>query len=184
MQGLRGKPAVVSVTAGPGGANTLNGIFGAWTDSIPVIVISGQVRTNTLNKNKKLRQLGDQEIDIIKIMTSLTKYSRLIKSSDNIEYIFNKAINLSLTGRMGPVWLDVPIDIQGKEYAEKKNLEALVTKSVKTQNNFKKLDTLMTKLQKSKRPVILAGNGIHLSNQEPFFSEIYQRYKHTRSYRF
>ena len=87
---IKGKPAVVSVTAGPGGANTLNGIFGAWTDSIPVIVISGQVRTNTLNKNKKLRQLGDQEIDIIKIMTSLTKYSRLIKSSDNIEYIFNK----------------------------------------------------------------------------------------------
>tara|TARA_X000001036_G_scaffold84874_1_gene76964 strand:+ start:4638 stop:6410 length:1773 start_codon:yes stop_codon:yes gene_type:complete len=166
---IKGKPAVVSVTAGPGGANTLNGIFGAWTDSIPVIVISGQVRTNTLNKNKKLRQLGDQEIDIIKIMTSLTKYSRLIKSSDNIEYIFNKAINLSLTGRMGPVWLDVPIDIQGKEYAEKKNLEVLVTKSLKTQNNFKKLDTLMTKLQKSKRPVILAGNGIHLSNQEPSF---------------
>ena len=107
-----GKKSLVCVTAGPGGINALNGVFGAFNDSIPMLIISGQVRTDTLNKNRKLRQLGDQEAPITDIVKKITKYSRLIDKK-SISITNFKALEIMETPRKGPVWLDIPIDIQG-----------------------------------------------------------------------
>ncbi|HEY5106298.1 MAG TPA: thiamine pyrophosphate-binding protein [Caulobacteraceae bacterium] len=112
---LGGKPAILNVTTGPGGINALNGVFGAYTDSIPMIVISGQVRRETIAGNfpSGLRQLGDQEVDIVRMVGGITKYAVTVQDPARIRYEVEKAFHLAVTGRPGPVWVDVPIDIQG-----------------------------------------------------------------------
>jgi acetolactate synthase I/II/III large subunit len=115
---IRKKPAVVCVTTGPGGINAINGVFGAYTDSVPMIVISGQVKTETnivIQKKTNLRQLGDQENDIIYMVKKITKKSLLVKSQIDIIKNFNELIKLSTSGRPGPVWIDIPINIQGEQ---------------------------------------------------------------------
>jgi len=115
---IKRKPAVVCVTTGPGGINAINGVFGAYTDSIPMIVISGQVKIATsmvLQKKTGLRQLGDQENDIIHMVKKITKKSLLIKSKKDLIKNFSYLIKLSYEGRPGPVWMDIPIDIQGEQ---------------------------------------------------------------------
>ena len=163
---IKGKVPVVCLTAGPGGINSLNGIFGAFNDSLPIIVLSGQVRTETLNENKKLRQLGDQEAPITEIVKSITKYSKIIRNPNEIDYELDKALRLATSGRPGPVWLDVPINIQNSAYNKnkQKKLEA-VQESIVKQSEYKKLEVLYEKIKMSKRPVVLAGSGIRISNQ-------------------
>src|SRR6185295_4669800 len=112
------RPAVVNVTAGPGGLNALNGVFGAWTDSIPMVVISGQVKTETLVSSYNvpgLRQLGDQEVDIVAMVRPMTKYAVLVRDPQSIRYHLLRAVHLAVSGRPGPVWLDIPIDIQASQ---------------------------------------------------------------------
>ena len=109
------KLAVVNVTTGPGGLNCLNGVFGQWTDSVPVLYISGQVkRATTLAScpDLNLRQLGDQEADIISVVKPLTKYAVMVKNPLEIKYHLDRAVYEATTGRKGPVWLDIPIDVQ------------------------------------------------------------------------
>ena len=112
---LGGKPAILNVTTGPGGINALNGVFGAFTDSLPMIVVSGQVRRETIAGNfpSGLRQLGDQEVDIVRMVGGITKYAVTVQDPARIRYEIEKAYHLAVTGRPGPVWVDVPIDIQG-----------------------------------------------------------------------
>ena len=112
---LGGKPAILNVTTGPGGINALNGVFGAYTDSLPMIVISGQVRRETIAGNFPigLRQLGDQEVDIVRMVGGITKYAVMVQDPARIRHELEKAHHLATTGRPGPVWVDVPIDIQG-----------------------------------------------------------------------
>ena len=113
------KPAVVCVTTGPGGINALNGVFGAYTDSVPMIILSGQVKTSTSmnhKKLKKIRQLGDQENDIIYMTKKITKESFFLNSKLKIKKNFIRKVKLSFKGRPGPVWFDVPIDIQGQKW--------------------------------------------------------------------
>ena len=150
----------------PWGINSLNGIFGAFNDSLPIIVLSGQVRTETLNDNKKLRQLGDQEAPITDIVKSITKYSKIIRNPNEIDYELDKALRLATSGRPGPVWLDIPINIQNSAYNKykQKKLNAVQESRVK-QSEYKKLEVLYEKIKVSKRPVVLAGSGIRLSNQ-------------------
>ena len=107
-----GKLAVVCVTSGPGGLNTLTGVMGQWTDSVPVLYISGQVRLETTIQNTGLRQLGDQEINIIDIVRPITKYAKMILEAKDIKTVLNQAITEATTGRPGPVWLDIPLGIQ------------------------------------------------------------------------
>ena len=108
-------PALLNVTTGPGGINALNGVFGAWTDSIPMIIISGQVRYDTTMDyaNSNLRQMGDQEVDIISMVSKITKYSKMIKNPDTIGHELAKAFEIAISGRKGPVWLDIPVNVQG-----------------------------------------------------------------------
>ncbi len=106
---------VLNVTTGPGGINALNGVYGAYTDSLSMLVVSGQVKNETYLKNYKtnLRQLGDQEVDIVSMVKPITKYAVTVKDPSEIKEIMDKAIYFLTNGRPGPVWVDVPIDVQG-----------------------------------------------------------------------
>ena len=113
---VKGELSVVCVTTGPGGINTLNGVFGQWTDSVPVLYISGQVKTETLTTSYPeihLRQIGDQEADIISIVKPITKFAEQVKNPLDVKRILDEAIHTAISGRPGPVWIDVPMDIQG-----------------------------------------------------------------------
>ena len=108
---------VVNVTTGPGGLNALNGLFGAWTDSASVLFISGQVKFSTTIHscpNIPLRQLGDQEVDIISVVKPLTKYAEMVIDANKIKYCLDKAVWEATHGRKGPVWLDIPMNIQSR----------------------------------------------------------------------
>ena len=111
---LSGRLAALNVTTGPGGINALNGVHGAYTDSIAMIVVSGQVKRETLASNApvRLRQMGDQEADIVAMVKPITKYAVMVTDPQDIRYHLEKALWLAETGRPGPVWLDIPIDVQ------------------------------------------------------------------------
>jgi acetolactate synthase-1/2/3 large subunit len=115
---VKNKPAIVNVTTGPGSINSLNGVHGAYTDSIPMIIISGQVKRETIMSsytNPGLRQLGDQEVDIISMVKGITKYAVEITDPNTIRYHLEKAIYLSTSGRPGPVWISIPVDVQAAD---------------------------------------------------------------------
>ncbi len=118
---IAGVPGVVNVTTGPGGINALNGVFGAWTDSIAMLVLSGQVKRQTCMATAgthNLRQLGDQEVDIISMVRGVTKYAALIDDPASIRYHLERGWHLCRTGRPGPCWLDIPIDVQSAQIDE------------------------------------------------------------------
>ena len=169
---ISGKIGAINVTTGPGGINALNGVFGAWVDSIPMIVISGQVKRETMmsqyNLQGKLRQLGDQEADIVTIVNSITKYSKVITDPMNIRYEVEKAIFLAKNGRPGPCWIDIPGDIQGMDVNpdELKSFNPAIDE-IKINDNV--ISNVLSKLINSKRPVIYAGSGIWLSKTHDKF---------------
>lgn len=162
-------PSVVNVTAGPGSINAINGVFGAHVDSIPMIIISGQAKTTTLvnsYKDDKLRQLGDQEVDICSAMRKMTKYIKQLRKPEDIKYELEKCIYLSMNGRPGPCWLDIPIDIQGTFVDEKEliGFENFYEKNHSLPNLNKNLPILLEKIKNSKRPLIYVGSGIRASD--------------------
>jgi acetolactate synthase I/II/III large subunit len=167
--------AVVNVTSGPGGINALNGVFGAWVDSIPMLVISGQVKRETLMATYSLpglRQIGDQEADIIGMVKGITKYSVLVTDPVMIRYHLDKAVHLATSGRPGPCWLDIPIDVQASRI-DPAGLPAYDPAEDEPGCPLGHLPSLcrdiVVRLQAAKRPVILAGKGIRLADAlEPF----------------
>ena len=167
------KLAVVNVTTGPGGLNCLNGVFGEWTDSVPVLYVSGQVKQSTTLSSCSsipLRQLGDQEVDIVSCVKSLTKYAVTLQNPKDIEYILDKAVYLATHGRKGPTWIDIPINLQATTIDETKlrkydpkedelhlpDIQAGLLKTVQM-------------LEVAERPVIIAGHGIRLANAKKEF---------------
>lgn len=161
--------AVVNVTTGPGGLNCLNGVFGQWTDSVPVLYISGQVKYSTTMASCPdipLRQLGDQEVDIISVVKPLTKYAKMVTEPNEIKYHLDKAIYEATTGRFGPVWLDIPINIQAAMIEEDELAEFISPK--KEEYKFD-ISEVINKLKTAKRPLIVVGNGVHCSKQENNF---------------
>lgn len=178
---LTGNPALVCVTTGPGGINTLNGVFGAWTDSLPMIIISGQIRYETTVRSSglNLRQLGDQECDIVKMVESITKYAVMVTDENTIKYHLEKAWFLANSGRKGPVWLDIPMNVQGAFVEEKKlqsfnkhhlrdkaafNLPAPVAKS--------QLKSLINRFKEAQAPVVMLGTGVRIAQQQQTVTEI------------
>jgi acetolactate synthase-1/2/3 large subunit len=132
-----GKIGVAIVTTGPGGTNTMTGLIGAWLDSIPVIFISGQVKYETCIdscRGIQLRQLGDQEINIIDMVKPVTKYAKMIINPLEIGKVIDEAIEIAASGRPGPVWIDIPLNVQGAMIDEGK------LKKYK-KNNIKQQDT-------------------------------------------
>lgn len=163
------KLAVVNVTTGPGGLNCLNGVFGQWTDSVPVLYVSGQVKYSTTMASCKkipLRQLGDQEVDIISVVSPLTKYARMITEPNEIKYHIDRAIYEATNGRKGPVWLDIPINIQST-YIDEGELKEFEPPKVDIADL--KVDVVINKLKSAKRPLIVAGHGIRLAGMQNEF---------------
>lgn len=179
---LTNKPALVSVTTGPGGINALNGVLGAYLDSLPMIIVSGQVKSTTtvryhnqLHPDKPLRSFGDQEYDITKITKEMCKYACLLEHPNDIAYVLEKALYLANHGRKGPVWIDIPLDFQAA---------IIDTKQLKTYNpkedsshlpkpiDEKTVNTILEKIKKAKRPVIYTGNGIRLANAADVFKKV------------
>ena len=166
---IANKPALLNVTTGPGGINALNGVFGAYTDSVPMIVVSGQVKRETclgFNPVPGLRQLGDQEVDIISMAKPITKYTHLLKDALDIGDIINNAYIEATQGRPGPVWIDIPVDLQGTQLPE--DFVHRITMPLPEKNLMPKIAdqeifTVLEWLSTAKRPVILAGSGIRIA---------------------
>ncbi len=171
---IKKKPAVASVTSGPGGTNAITGVIGAWIDSIPMIIISGQVETKDLIGKSGTRQIGIQEANIIDLVKPITKYAKTIKKKDNLEKELNDAIKLSEEGRPGPVWLDIPLDIQSKKF-KNKSMKKKAPKKIKKAISKEKLNKIYNDIQNSKRPLILIGNGVHISKSEENFKNVIKK---------
>jgi len=169
-----GKMAVVNVTTGPGGLNTLTGVMGQWTDSVPVLYISGQVKQETTLHNypesSGLRQLGDQEVDIIAIVKPITKFAYSIKDPNEVKKVIEQAIYEAKNKRPGPVWIDVPMDIQGAYVNPDKLVGFVIPKKQETTADTI-LKKVADKLINAKRPVILAGHGIRIANAVKEFKD-------------
>lgn len=174
------KLAVVNVTTGPGGLNCLNGVFGQWTDSVPVLYISGQVKfltTLASCPDIKLRQLGDQEADIISVVKPLTKYAKMVTEPKEIKYHLDKAIHEATTGRKGPVWLDIPMNVQGALVEEDELIDGDYSCGISPTKNDCKIEEIISKLKNAKRPLIVAGHGIRLSGQKSNFIKLLDKFK-------
>jgi acetolactate synthase I/II/III large subunit len=165
------------VTTGPGGTNTLTGVSSAWMDSVPVMFISGQVFLNQTIKKTKKRQIGVQEINIIDLVKPITKFSKMITDPNSINYELEKAYFLSKTGRPGPVFIDIPADIQNAMIDEKKVLSTKYKIKNETFNIENKINYLVKKLKKSKRPLIHLGHGVRLANANKIVKKFFDKYK-------
>jgi acetolactate synthase-1/2/3 large subunit len=153
---------VALVTTGPGGINTLNGVFGCWTDSIPCLFLSGQVSLNQTIQNTKCRQIGDQEYPIIESVKPMTKYAVMITDKNTIRYHLERAYYEATNGRKGPVWIDIPLDIQGADI-DPDSIESFNPPKDQESINIIDLENILSFINESKKPVIVVGSGIRLS---------------------
>tara|TARA_B110000259_G_scaffold181205_1_gene222883 strand:- start:89 stop:1864 length:1776 start_codon:yes stop_codon:yes gene_type:complete len=171
------KPAILSVTSGPGGTNAITGVIGAWIDSIPMIIISGQVESKDMILNSKTRQIGIQEANITQIIESITKYSVVLSKDSDVEFELSKAYKIANEGRPGPVWIDVPLDIQSKKFIKSKTVKIKPTK--KNINKIKNNDISksLEMIRASNRPLVLVGNGVHISSAEKKFLNFVRKSK-------
>ena len=171
---ITNRPAVVLTTAGPGAINTLNGVFGAFTDSIPMIVIAGQAKSETLRNSynlEGLRQLGDQEAQMIEMVSGITKdhfqFSKDIRGQEFLTKV-DQLFNCAVSGRPGPVWLEIPVDVQALQldnFDSKLNKPTLIGREI-NDVNLQDLTKLFSMLNQSNRPVMLMGTGVRLSGVE------------------
>lgn len=185
---LSGRLAALNVTTGPGGINALNGVHGAYTDSIAMLVLSGQVKRETLRQNApvRLRQLGDQEADIVEMVKPITKFAALVSNQLDIRYLLEKALWLAETGRPGPVWLDIPIDVQsafidpstlhgfdpliegyGRDYAVPSEYGWLRGEALRDMAR-----ATIAMLREAKRPVLMPGTGIRIGKAHDLFLRV------------
>ena len=173
-----GKVGIAMVTAGPGATNAITGVAGAWVDSVPMIVLAGQSKTiQTIQSRnlKNFRQMGAQEINSLAIVESITKYSAMITEASSIRYHMEKAYHMATEGRPGPVWLDIPIDIQNTMIDEH-NLQGYIQEVHKDDEDINKMISKVVDLfQNAKRPVVIAGGGIKSSKSEVIFEELIKK---------
>ena len=176
---LSGNVALVCVTSGPGGTNAITGVLGGWQDSIPMFVVSGQVKreTTTWSTEVPLRQLGDQEFQIVDSVSNMTKYAVMITEANDIRYHLEKAWYLCNHGRKGPVWLDVPVDIQAAiiETDELRSYELSAEEIEDPVYNTELTEKVIEKIKSAKRPVILAGTGVRLGDARDKFLSVIEK---------
>lgn len=173
---LTGKIAGCCVTSGPGGTNAITGVMGGYLDSIPMFVVSGQVKRETTVwsvPDLGLRQLGDQEFPIVDAVSCMTKYAVMVTDPEEIMYHLEKAWYLANNGRKGPVWLDIPLDVQAakveedslKHFEGTPEMDELVAKEAPVYDEAKTED-ILKKISEARRPVILAGTAVRLAGAE------------------
>ena len=164
---LKKKIGVACVTAGPGSTNAIPGLAEAYVDSAPIMIISGQVdykHTTHSTRSKNIRTFGTAEINIIPIVKPITKYAEIIKDPNMTKYILEKAFFLATNGRPGPVWIDIPLDVQKFEIDPNKLKSFKIPKKKNKIKNKVYIQKIINLLKKSSRPIIIAGNGVHQSN--------------------
>jgi acetolactate synthase-1/2/3 large subunit len=157
---------VALVTTGPGGTNTLTGVAGAWLDSTPCLFLSGQVKRADIKAGRGVRQMGFQEIDIVEMVKSITKYAAIVTDPQTIRYHLEKAVYLAKHGRTGPVWIDIPLDVQAVKIEESDLVgfdEQEVQKPVDSSLLQQQVSETIRLFNQAERPVILVGNGVRLS---------------------
>jgi len=172
---------VCMVTTGPGGTNAVTGVAGAWLDSTPMLVISGQVKRPDRMFDKEgrplgMRQLGVQEVDIVSIVKPITKYAVTVLDANDIRYHLEKAVYLALHGRPGPVWIDIPLDVQASPIEAPSDLPgfdpAELTEPRANASVKDEVGRLLEKLNQARRPLLFAGNGIRLAHAEKEFEQL------------
>ena len=177
------KIALVCVTTGPGGTNALTGVVGGWLDSIPMFIVSGQVRYDTTARyamqytdGLALRAVGDQEYDIVNAVQHMTKYAAMLEEPSQIKYILEKAWYLANTGRPGPVWIDIPVNFQGI-YVEVDDLVGYEGEDTQLPQpvELKVVQEVIEKLKNAKRPVLHAGYGVRLSKGYDAFRRMIEK---------
>ena len=182
---IHNKLAVVCVTTGPGGTNAITGVVGGWLDSIPMLIISGQVRYDTTARwsGVGIRAMGDQEFDIVKAVGSMTKYSEMVIDPLRIRYCLEKAFYLAQSGRPGPAWLDIPVNVQGA-YVDPEELEGFDAQAFEMgeegQGLPKKVSDetakeILDKIAGASRPVFNAGNGIRIAGAFAVFKRVVKK---------
>jgi acetolactate synthase-1/2/3 large subunit len=171
---------VALVTTGPGGTNAITGVAGAWLDSTPLLMLSGQVKRADLSIGKGVRQMGFQEIPIIDLVKPITKYAILVQDPLTIRYHLEKAVYLARTGRPGPVWIDIPLDVQAATI-DVQTLERFdpakegLLPSVDAQRLKEQVRRTLEILRTAQHPVLLAGNGVRLANALPEFNAVIRK---------
>lgn len=177
--------AGLCVTSGPGAINALNGVAGAYQDSIPIIVVSGQTKTSLMTRYSglDLRTLGNQEFDILSALGKMTKYSETIMKPEDVRHCLEKAFFMALDGRPGPCWLEVPVDIQGSfidtetlqgyDHERENTLSVLDSDGVLSN----KIEIIYDRLKSAKRPVLYAGNGVRISGGKDALCRLAERFR-------
>jgi acetolactate synthase I/II/III large subunit len=174
------KPACVCVSSGPGATNSITGVLCSYMGSTPMIIISGQVRFKTTTRGSKIkvRSLGEQEANISEIVRPITKYSDMITNSNHIVSKITKSISLSKNGRPGPCWVDFPLDLQIKKINNFTKIPQIkLNKKKISKLSSSKLDILTRRLINAKKPLIIAGSGIRLSDSKKIFLKIIKDFK-------
>ena len=171
---------VCLVTAGPGSTNAITGVAGAWLDSTPMLVLSGQAKRADLKGSSGVRQMGVQEVDIVSMVSSITKYAVTVMEPADIRYHLEKAVHLARTGRPGPVWLDLPLDVQGAAVDEATMraydpAEDAVTGLASPEDLAAAAARTIDLLNAAERPVVLIGNGVRLGGARAEMRELIER---------
>jgi acetolactate synthase I/II/III large subunit len=172
---------ICMVTTGPGGTNAMTGVAGAWLDSTPMLIVSGQVKRpdRMFDKEGKplgMRQLGVQEVDVVSIVKPITKYAVTVLEPSEIRYHLERAVHVALSGRPGPVWIDIPLDVQASPIDEPSSLRSFDPAEMKADSVDRKLQEevrrVIQKLNQAERPLLFAGNGIRLAHAEAEFEQL------------
>lgn len=176
---IENRMAAVCVTTGPGGTNAITGVLGGWLDSIPMLVLSGQVRYDTTARSTGLniRAYGDQEFDIVKMVSCITKYAEMVTDPAEIRYCLEKAISLAKSGRPGPAWLDIPLNVQGA-YIETETLRGYdgeETDKIPPNVSDETAKEIIARVRNARRPVLNAGNGIRIAGAAELFLRVVEK---------
>lgn len=175
---LKNRISACLVTTGPGSTNALSGVASAWVDSVPIVVISGQAKRELIADYSKLRQIGEQEINIIDMARPVTKYAKTVTEPEMIRQELERAFYVATSGRPGPVWINIPLDIQGSFIDEKKLLSFTPKNYSKSKDKSylkDQVSKVIKMLKNSKRPLLLCGYGIRLAKAEDFLKQILKR---------
>ncbi|MBE6706848.1 MAG: thiamine pyrophosphate-binding protein [Ruminococcaceae bacterium] len=177
---INNKIAAVCVTTGPGGTNAITGVIGGWLDSVPMLIISGQVRYDTSKRGMGLdiRAGGDQEFDITRAVECMTKYCEMIEDPKRIRYALEKSLYLATHGRPGPCWIDIPVNFQGC-FIETDELVGFCPdeeeNDIAPKTDLATVDAIIEKIKSAERPVLYAGNGVRLSGGFESFEKVVRR---------
>lgn len=174
---LTGNLGVVYVTTGPGGANAVSGVAEAWVDSAPILVISGQVQRDQTTHNAKienLRTFGIQELNIIKIVDSITKYAVMVNDPGSIRYHLEKAVHYARSGRPGPVWLDIPLDVQAA-MVDEREMKGYAPEGQPSVPVGAYVEDIFKLFRAAQRPLIIAGQGVRIAGAVREFKELVER---------